>query len=59
MEVQSEFAKSDSLLQAEKSLALHSLNLVCTRFIGRADEILTAFLEPERTIHQFAVSLLS
>jgi hypothetical protein len=25
----------------------------------RADEILTAFLEAERAIHQFAVSLLS
>jgi hypothetical protein len=29
------------------------------RFIVRADEILTAFLETERAIHQFAVSLLS
>jgi len=29
------------------------------RFIVRADEILTAFLEAERAIHQFAVSLLS
>jgi len=29
------------------------------RFIVRADEILTAFLEAERGIHQFAVSLLS
>ena len=29
------------------------------RFIIRADEILTAFLEMERAIHQFAVSLLS
>jgi hypothetical protein len=29
------------------------------RFIVRADEILTAFLEMERAIHQFAVSLLS
>jgi hypothetical protein len=28
------------------------------RFV-RADEILTAFLEAERAIHQFAVSLLS
>ena len=28
------------------------------RFIVRADEILTAFLEAERAIHQFAVSLL-
>jgi|GEM_PF-2842065 len=28
-------------------------------FIVRADEILTAFLEMERAIHQFAVSLLS
>jgi hypothetical protein len=27
--------------------------------IVRADEILTAFLEAERTIHKFAVSLLS
>jgi len=29
------------------------------RFIVRVDEILTAFLEAERAIHQFAVSLLS
>ena len=28
------------------------------RFIVRADEILTAFLELERAIHQFAVSLM-
>jgi len=28
-------------------------------FVVRADEILTAFLEAERAIHQFAVSLLS
>jgi hypothetical protein len=29
------------------------------RFIVRADELLTAFLELERAIHHFAVSLLS
>ena len=29
------------------------------RFIVRADELLTAFLEAERAIHQFAVSLVS
>jgi hypothetical protein len=29
------------------------------RFIVRAEEILTAFLEAERAINQFAVSLLS
>jgi hypothetical protein len=29
------------------------------RFVVRADEQLTAFLEAERAIHQFAVSLLS
>ena len=29
------------------------------RFIVRADEILTAFLELERAIHEFAVSLIS
>jgi len=29
------------------------------RFMVRAEEILTAFLEAERAIHQFAVSLLS
>jgi hypothetical protein len=29
------------------------------RFIVGAEEILTAFLEAERAIHQFAVSLLS
>jgi hypothetical protein len=29
------------------------------RFIVRAEEILTAFLEAERAIHQVAVSLLS
>ena len=29
------------------------------RFIVRADEILTAFLELQRTIHEFAVSLIS
>jgi hypothetical protein len=29
------------------------------RFIVRADEILTAFLETEQAIHQFAVNLLS
>jgi hypothetical protein len=29
------------------------------RFVVRADEILTAFPEAERAIHQFAVSLLS
>ena len=29
------------------------------RFVVRADEILTAFLEAERAIHQFAVSLVS
>ena len=28
------------------------------RFIVRADEILTAFLELERAIHQFAVNLI-
>lgn len=28
------------------------------RFIVRADEILTAFVELQRTIHEFAVSLL-
>jgi len=28
-------------------------------FIVRADEILTAFLELERAIHQFAVNLIS
>jgi hypothetical protein len=28
------------------------------RFIVRADEILTAFLELQRAIHQFAVSLI-
>jgi len=28
------------------------------RFIVHADEILTAFLELERAIHQFAVSLI-
>ena len=27
--------------------------------IVRADEVLTAFLEAERAVHQFAVSLLS
>ena len=29
------------------------------RFIVRADEILTAFLEVERTIHEFAVDLIA
>ena len=29
------------------------------RFIIRADEILTAFVELQRAIHEFAVSLLS
>jgi hypothetical protein len=29
------------------------------RFIVRADEILTAFLEVERAIHEFAVALVS
>jgi hypothetical protein len=29
------------------------------RFIVRADELLTAFVELERAIHEFAVSLLS
>jgi len=29
------------------------------RFIVRADEILTAFLELERAIHKFVVSLIS
>lgn len=29
------------------------------RFIVRAEEILTAFLELERAIHQFAVSLIT
>jgi len=29
------------------------------RFIVRAEEILTAFLELERAIHQFAVNLVS
>ena len=29
------------------------------RFIVRADELLTAFLELERAIHEFAVSLIS
>ena len=29
------------------------------RFIVRADEILTAFMELERTIHDFAVDLIS
>jgi hypothetical protein len=29
------------------------------RFIVRADELLTAFLELQRAIHEFAVSLLS
>jgi len=29
------------------------------RFVVRADEKLTAFLELERAIHQFAVSLIS
>jgi hypothetical protein len=29
------------------------------RFIVRADEILTAFVELERAIHEFAVSLIS
>ena len=28
------------------------------RFIVRADEMLTAFLEMERAIHEFAVSLM-
>ena len=28
------------------------------RFIVRADELLTAFLELERAVHQFAVSLI-
>jgi hypothetical protein len=29
------------------------------RFVVRADEILTAFVELERAIHEFAVSLMS
>jgi hypothetical protein len=29
------------------------------RFVMRADEKLTAFLEAERAIHQFAVSLIA
>ena len=29
------------------------------RFIVRAEEILTAFLETERAIHQFAVTLIA
>ena len=29
------------------------------RYIVRADEILTAFVELERAIHEFAVSLIS
>jgi hypothetical protein len=29
------------------------------RFIVRADDVLTAFLELERTIHEFAVSLIA
>jgi hypothetical protein len=29
------------------------------RFIVRADEILTAFMELERAIHEFAVSLIA
>ena len=29
------------------------------RFIVRADELLTAFVELERAIHEFAVSLIS
>jgi hypothetical protein len=30
-----------------------------TRFVVRADEILTAFLELERAIHKFAVTLIA
>jgi hypothetical protein len=29
------------------------------RFVVRADELLTAFVELERTVHEFAVSLIS
>jgi hypothetical protein len=29
------------------------------RFVVRADEVLTAFVELERAIHEFAVSLIS
>jgi hypothetical protein len=29
------------------------------RFIARGDEILTAFVELDRTIHEFVVSLIS
>ena len=29
------------------------------RFIARADELLTAFVELQRAIHEFAVSLIS
>jgi hypothetical protein len=29
------------------------------RFVVRADELLTAFVELERTVHEFAVSLIT
>jgi hypothetical protein len=60
----------DELSEAEtakdQTIMLSIFGLFCffsrdhgKRFVVRADEKLTAFLETERAIHQFAVSLLS
>jgi hypothetical protein len=53
------FGRLGPLIARGKTIWIADAHRDGKRFVVRADEILTAFLETERAIHQFAVSLLS
>ena len=53
------WAGSQQWTAREKTMWIVDAHGYGTRFIVRADEMLTAFLELEKAIHRFAVSLIS
>jgi hypothetical protein len=57
--VEADFASQRLFLTGKRSGFADAHRGDGKRFIVRAEEILTAFLEAERALHQFAVSLLS
>jgi hypothetical protein len=52
-------ASQPSILAGEQSGSSTRTATTGKRFIVHADEILTAFVEMQRAIHEFAVSLIS
>jgi hypothetical protein len=52
-------ARSACASEAERTIFVADAHAYGKRFVVRADEMLTAFLELQTAIHEFAVSLIS